>query len=517
MQKGATLIVFFVALTTARPGESPKIFGGSSVGYVRLSVPTNSSGVFALPTNSNSYPASIGFSYDFHAGSSIQLSSLWNVGLSIAYIKSTVNLTTTEPTLFNVGGEPTPGSFTHTLDFNWAFVSPALSLGWTPTKRFAVDVVGSVDFPTTAYGTAVESISDPDGVTYTNGDTSRVRISATEPAKAAVSIAARFQFPFDVSSSVSIIPFIGVRQQLTSFSANTTLLPTRLSLGIDAAWLLLHDNDLPASALDTLHNDSIHVAPPDTSESRVTTDTLRKHPPFLATALDVSLQTSGGAPSSSIKILTKRKLILKSSQAVPQDASAIGDKGIDPVRVIADTVVDADPPLVLVRSRSIADAGIDTGTITGFVANRIVWYESWSHKADTTLKWELTNLPGDVLMSDTLELVLQSTATDLAGGSAQSIPRSIVLYSERIDAPVHADSIAYLTATFTESAFDGDSLSFSGKGLVNALRPFKGKLKMVSIAGPQDLINIVMELLHLTEPGIIIQQTAAVTINSRLE
>lgn len=517
MQRGATLIVFFVTLTTARPSESPKIFGGGSVGYVRLSVPPNSSGVFDLPTNSISYPASIDLGYDFHAGASVPLSALWNIGLSIAFFRSSVGFTTTEPTLFNIGGEPTPGTFTHTLDFNWTLISPALSFGWTPTRKFAVDVTGSVDFPTTINGTAVESISDPDGVTYTNGDTSRVRISGTEPTNVALSVSAKFHFPFDFSQSVSVMPYIGIRQQLTSFSANTTLLPTTLSIGIDVAWLLSDESNLPVSVIDTLHVDSLHVPSSDTSGHNKTTDTLIKHPPYLATSIEVSLQTSRGAPSSSIKILTKRKLILKSRDVAPQDSRAMGDKGVDPVRVIADTVVDADPPLVLVRSRSIADAGIDTGAIIGLVANQIVWHETWLKNTDTTLKWELTNLPAEVLMSDTLELVLQSAATDLAGGSAQSIPRSVVLYRERIDAPVQADSLAYLDATFTETAFEADSLSFSGKGLLNALRPFAGKLRMITISGPLHLINAVMKTLPLPKPRIIIQQATAVTIHSKLE
>lgn len=512
MQTGTTLLLFFVTFTTARPSESPKLFGGSSVGYVRMSIPPNSQGVFNLPPNSNSYPASIGFVYDFHAGAIMPLSSRWNIGLSLALTQGAVRYSTTEPTLFNVGGEPTPGTFTHTLDFRWTLLSPALSFGWRPTKRFKVDIVGSADVPTTISGRGIETISDPDGVTYVSGDTSRVSIDERESAKVGFSLAARFLFPYDVSSSVSVIPYIGIREQLTSFSANTILRPTSLFIGVDVAWLLFEQDKPSVSVIDTLA-----TPPADVAVTPASSDTLRNQPPFLATAIDVSLQTSGGTATSSVRILTKRKLILKSNHEPPLDVGAIGDKSIDPIRIITDTVIDADPPQVVVHSRTIADAGLDIGTITGSVADKIVWHQSWQRKTDTTLRWDLTNLPGEVLMSDTLELVLQSAVTDFVGGNAQSLPTTVVLNRERIDAPFHADSIAYLAATFTESAFEADSLSFSGKGLVNALRPFSDKLKMVTITGPQNLINIVMESVPLHKPNIVIERTAVVTINSRLE
>lgn len=479
---------------------------------MRMSIPPNSQGVFNLPPNSNSYPASIGFGYDFHAGAMMPLSSQWNIGLALALTRGDVRYSTTEPTLFNVGGNPTPGTFTHTLDLRWTLLSPTLLFGWTPTKRFTVDVLGSADFPTGISGKAVETISDPDGVTYINGDTSRVRIDGSESSRAAFSLAVRFLFPYDVSGSVSVIPYVGIREQLTSFSANTILRPTSLFIGVDVAWLLLEQDKLSVSEIDTLAN-----TPTDAAVIPASSDTLSHQPPFLATAIEVSLQTSGGTATSSVRILTKRKLILKSNHELPQDVSAIGDKGFDPIRIIVDTVIDADPPQVVVRSRSIADAGLDIGTITGSVKDQIVWHETWHRKTDTTLKWDLTSLPGEVLMSDTLDLVLQSAATDLVGGNAQSLPTTVVLHRERIDAPLHADSIAYLAATFTESAFEADSLSFSGKGLVNALRPFSDKFKMVTITGPQHLINIVMESIPFQKPGIVIDQTAAVTINSNLE
>ena len=501
MKRGSLLLLFYIVTATARSNDSPTIHGGSSIGYVRLSPPDVASGIFGLPQQALPYPASLGSTIDVHAGATFPLSSRWSVRGQLAMRWNNLTYETTEPTLFNVNGTPTPGTFTHTLDHDWTSIIVGASALFYPSPNFAIAPTFDLEVPTSMSGTATESITDPPGVTYTNGDTSRIRFTGSEQTQLSLAVALRFQLNIRLSNQLSIEPYLALRQQITSLTPSNTLLPTSVAIGVDFAFQLspTPSDSVPLIIpLRPVSPDSVQLAYPlpDSVPLRPTTPNYAT--PFLATRLDVSLLTSTSRPSNSISILTKRRLLLISNTTSPSSASAIGDDGIEPTRRLVDTVIDADPPRMIITSTTIADSGFRSGSIAADIGGTNVWSSHWQHTLDTTFTWELNTLPGDVLSADTLRIQLASVVHDSAGTSAQSLPRYVTLTRKRINASQLVDKPDFVDATFTKESFRDQALTNSGVGLVTAVKTYNSTTREIEMSGPESLVNIVRSALDIT-------------------
>lgn len=352
---------------------------------------------------------------------------------SIGFSYAIAAVVATEPTAFAINGKLVPGTFEHAYTFS------TMALEGGMEARYALfpflDVAAGVgSFITTSMkGTHDMTITDPAGVTFTDGSSTQRRAEGTIPErKTFVPFAtASIIVPVKVSSW-NVDVEAGYRATLTSMVSTATLTTQQVFARIGVRFDLASTDDAAAPnetllvpmyapalvqpAVRAVPNTNIPVVLPPSAIVALSSPA-----PSVLAICNVAFRQSNGRVSERGVVRMERTLM----QTIDH-----GPDGAPSSRI--DTILRADPPIVLLRPLVSTDDSVARWSLRIVVSDTLLFERDDVGAPPHEIEWDCATISRslfDLLIRDSA--VVRVDAVGKQGGKAVSAPTTIRLVEGR--------------------------------------------------------------------------------------
>lgn len=479
--------------------ESVSTFCGVSAGWKRSVLGPITAGPAGLTDPPVNFPVSFGPTGSVEAGSYIPITKSLGLNTALGFGLSHVSMTTTTPGFVYPKGEPIPVTFRENLELQWYELLMRASLQYRIGNALEVSVGAGAVLPGSVSARAEEYVIDPPDATYDERTRQRLRFSGALVTRPTVTFDGRIAYRLPLTTHLDIVPFAEFRAIPYSFASQVDLTTASVSIG---AQFRLATTFFSAPVVEPVILTAPRLTPEMLANQERKFDTplpeismIRR--PYLATAVQVQLTDLEHQPKSKadvvVRVLNCLRLRLIDEHV---DASSTIWDATKFELIHKDSILDATPPTALIRVRSTAEGGVQSGVVRAMSGGALAFENHWSSSTDTVFAWPLRELPVTALAGDTTTISIQSTLNDHFGGESVSVPQNIVVIRSR---PSKRSALVpdLVTADFTPRTFlaGSDDLSKAGRGLVAALTDHAREARVIRFRGsPARCMRVLREL-----------------------
>ncbi|MBS1561796.1 MAG: hypothetical protein JSS89_09340 [Bacteroidetes bacterium] len=450
-------------------------------------------GPLVLPERATGLSSSTSWMAGMRGAMRLPLFSRFSLVPSVGISYSNAAVVTTEPTTFAIYGNLVPGTFEHTYTFSTMAVEGGMEARYTLFPFLDV-AAGVGSFITTSmYGTHDMTITDPAGVTFTDGSSTQRRAEGAIPERNTF-------VPFATASLIVPVKVskwnvdveAGYRTTLTSMVSTATLTTqqvfARIGVRFDLASIdeaespyetlrmptttpVLEPTTTPAPVLPTLRTVPTTDIPPSLPPLAVVAPS-RPAPSVLALC-NVAFRQSNGRVSERGVVRMERTL-MQTIDHGPNDAAIS--------RI--DTILRADPPIVLLRPLVSTDDSVARWSLRIVVSDTLLFERDGLGAPPREIEWDCATISRslfELLIRDSA--VVHVDAVGKQGGKAVSAPTTIRLVEGRRMASLDTSRINVTIWGYNVNAVD---LPEWARTTIRSLRRAARTATSVSIYGSAD-------------------------------
>lgn len=435
-------------------------------------------GPLVLPERATGLSSSTSWMFGVRGAMRIPLFSRLSILPSAGISYSNAVVAASEPTAFAIYGQIVLGTFEHTYTFS------SMSLEGGMEARYAVlpflDVAAGVGtFITTSMtGTHDMTITNPAGVTFTDGTSSQRRAEgAISQRNTFVPFAtASVIVPMHIATSLVEVE-LGYRATLASMVSTATLNTQQLFARIGIRF------DLSATVpprIPTYSPSSVSPAPLTTPPSKIPlmlppSSVIAQAPnaPSVFTLCSVAFRQSNGRVVERGVVRMERTLM----QTIGQ-----GPEGAAVSRL--DTILRADPPIVLLRPLVSTDDSIASWTLRIRIADTVLFARDGTGTPPREIEWDCASISQSLfntLIRDSA--IVRVEAVGRQGGVSASAPTSIRLVEGRRTSALDTSRINVTLWGYDVNAVE---LPTWARSTIQSLRNAARKAQTVQVYGSAD-------------------------------
>lgn len=363
-----------------------------------------------------------------------------------------------EGTVFGIGGNAVPGTLQHRWDIG--LTTLAFGLGVRADVAHPVGIEATAGLLTALRSTvaATETIADPAGVTFQEGSSQRSAGSGTFSANQVVpTIAVRIYTTIPLDGRLALEPSVGVGTALASLTSLASLAPTTFSLGLALRWDMRMALPAPVDSIPS------RIVPTEPATTPPVITQAEAPPPFLDIHLDVALMRGVERIGGPTVLRVRRHAVTTITWIEPAMSGTQG--GVMPSRLLIhqDTIVDVDPPDVVIVPAIVHDTVVDRLSFRAVEGSTIIWDSTTTTASVDTVRFPLSAWPiaWSLLQDVPATIAVEATARDVTGQTASSLPASIRLTAneEWTDRIRHVTIIGYAPGFSGTASADADGLT----------------------------------------------------------
>jgi len=406
-----------------------------------------------------------------------RLSLLPSVGLSY----SNAAVVASEPTTFAIDGQLVPGTFEHTYRFSTWALEGGVEARYSILPFLDV-AAGLGSFITTSMvGTHDMTIVDPTGLTFTDGSSTQRRAEGAIPERNTfVPFAtASVIVPLHIASTALDVE-VGYRATLASMVSTATLNTQQVFARIGIRFDITPAEPLSVPSYSPAASPSTSLALPPSPFPSALPPAATVAPvapvvfaPSVFTLCGVAFRQSNGRVTERGVVRMERSLM----QTIDQGPNA-------PATTRLDTILRADPPIVLLRPVVSSDDSIATWTLRIHVSDTLLFARDGVGIPPREIEWDCASISQslfDLLIRDSA--VVRLDAVGMKGGEAVPAHTSIRLVEGRKSATLDTSRI---NATFWGYDVNAIDVPAWARLTMQTLRGAARKAQSVHVYGSAD-------------------------------
>lgn len=434
-------------------------------------------GPLVLPERATGLSSSASWFIGARLAYRLPLSTQLSILPSAAWTTTRSVVTATEPTTFAIQGKTVAGTFTHTYTFTTQALEGGMEARYVVAPMLHVSVGGGAMFLTSMSGVQNTAITDPPGVTFLNGSSNIDVASGDVPERRSVVpfITASAIVPMTISS-VNVDAELGFRSTLGSMVTNGTLTTSALF----ARFAIRFDlEDAPPPSL------------PSRSHGNTSTSAVQpalQFPAVLPPAATLATTSLAPAVYTMCTVAFKQKDGRVTEKGVVRIDRALMlslDHGPDaPATVRTDTILRADPPVVVVRPVVSSDDSIASWRLRIRIADSTLVERTGTGAPPAEIEWDCASAGTSLfslLVHDSAVAVLDAVGHQ--GGTAISAPSTIRLVEGRNNAALDTTRVHAAIWGFDVNTSDLPSWS---RPTITFLRALARTATAVTVYGSAD-------------------------------
>lgn len=472
-----TLFVLIVSGALSAPAQQELILA-PSVGATFASAAFQQLGPLVLPERATGLSSSTSWMVAVRGALRIPLFSHCSILPSAGFSYSNAVVNASEPTAFAINGQIVPGTFEHTYTFSSMLLEGGME------ARYAVlpflDVAAGVGsfVATSMNGTHDMAITDPAGVTFTDGSSTQRAAEGSIPERNTfVPFAtASVIVPMHIATSLVEVE-LGYRATLASMVSTATLTTQQLFARIGIRF------DLSATVpprIPTYSPSTVSllpfVSPPATYPNVLPPDALIAqvpNAPSVFTVCSVAFRQANGRVVERGEVRIERTLMLTIDQ---------GPAGAPVSRI--DTVLRADPPIVLLRPLVSTDDSVASWVVRVSVADSTVVEFTGVGRPPREIEWDCASISHSLFTLLTHNTaVARVEAVGVQGATSSSSPTIIRLLEGRRTAQLDTAQMNATLWGYEVNAVDPPTWS---RALIQRVRAFARTATSTAFFGSAD-------------------------------
>jgi len=475
---------------------------GISGGLQRVSLGPISEGPGGFIDPPVDFPTTFGFSGHIDAGALIPVSPGVGISADVGFGISSASLGTSIQGIVSPKGIPIPVTLQEGLELRWYELMMSTRLNLRVTPFLEAELGGGFVFPASILAHTTEKIIDPPTATYDERTRERVRFSGALVGVATYFAEARILGKIALAQDIDMLPYLQATIVPSSLGLQVDLTTAKISAGIQlrVSTNLFIPKEIPQVIL---------TAPQIPDELLINKDRKFETPlpevsiirrPYLATATQVQLTDMSNQTKSKADVVVRvlNCLRLRLIETNVDAGSTIWDATKFEL-IHKDSILDATPPTAVIRVRSTAEAGVQSGVVRAMSGGNLAFEDTWTSSTDTVFSWPLRDLPVTALAGDTTTISIQSTVVDYFGDESVSPPQNIVVIRSR---PNKKSALVpdLVSADFPPATFihGTNELSKAGRGLVAALTDHAREARKILFRGSAEKCKRIISELGLT-------------------